>query len=127
MAKATPKRLICGTCGVNVRPDTQFCYNCGKSLEGELGDGERALAPEASKSLADLERALAESRPVAVPSRSKREAAAAERRRARSSLRKPVEIAWGPPELGRDLVYPIAALVIFILVLVTVYLTIFSK
>lgn len=29
------EKRVCGECGVDVRPDTSFCYNCGKSVSPE--------------------------------------------------------------------------------------------
>ena len=36
MAETTVENQICQTCGVDVRPKTLFCYNCGKSVAPEI-------------------------------------------------------------------------------------------
>lgn len=35
MAKTLVEKEICKECGADVRPNTAFCYNCGKSVVGE--------------------------------------------------------------------------------------------
>ena len=32
MAETLVEKKICGECGAEVRPQTSFCYNCGKSV-----------------------------------------------------------------------------------------------
>lgn len=130
MAKAIVEKQVCVNCGADVRPDTEFCYNCGKSVAAKVtedGNKNEVSSAEPNESLVDLEKALAASRPVAGDSKSKREAAAAERRRARVGKRKPIEIAWEPPGMGANRIYLLVVLLIFVLVLATVFLTVFSK
>jgi hypothetical protein len=39
MAETLVEKRVCGECGVDVRPNTAFCYNCGKSISpSEAGD-----------------------------------------------------------------------------------------
>lgn len=35
MAETLVEKRVCGECGVDVRPNTAFCYNCGKSVSLE--------------------------------------------------------------------------------------------
>lgn len=44
MAETLVEKKVCGECGVDVRPQTQFCYNCGKSVT-ETPDADPAEEP----------------------------------------------------------------------------------
>ena len=132
MAEAILEQEVCLNCGAEVRPDTQFCYNCGKAvspLPAVHGDATAKVAEvdEKDSSLADLEKALAASRIAANDPKSKIEAAAAERKRARIGQRKPLEVVWDRPETGLNWVYFLSVAVIFVLVLITVAVTILWK
>ncbi len=136
MAKAVVKRKTCVNCGADVRPETQFCYNCGKSVDEldsipetdprENGDN-KTEATDAKGSLVDLENALAASRLTANDAKIKLDSAAAKRRQARSGQRKPVEITWEPPTAGTNRLYTLAVTLIFVLVVAVVFLTVFYK
>ena len=130
MAEAILEKEVCANCGVEVRPDTQFCYNCGKSVMAQSSDGAAkvdSVSPEENESLADLEKALAASRPVLDDSKSKLETAAAERRRARVGHRKPLEIVWDRPGTDANRIYLLVVLLIFVFVVATVFVTVFWK
>ena len=131
MAEATLEKRDCANCGAEVRPDTQFCYNCGKELSSAAPDepvgSEKAETDEKDPGLVELERALAASRIVPSESQTKIEAAAAERRRSRSGLRKPLEIVWDGDPGGSSWIYLISVGVIFVLVLLTVVVTVVWK
>ena len=117
MAEPIAKKETCENCGADVRPDTQFCYGCGRSV----AKTESVAEPDDSNdSLRDLEAALAATRVDETP-KSKIESAAAERRKARVAQRKQVEVVWEPA--GPRLSYFIAAAVIFLFVLLIVYLS----
>jgi len=123
MAKVGKKAGTCGNCGLEVRPDTQFCYNCGKSVAVATAEP----GSEAKKSLEDLEKALAAEFPAVSESRSKLESAAAERRRARKGLRKPVVVVWEPIPAGGNRLYYLLALLIFVIVAGLVFFTVFVR
>ncbi|MEP6944425.1 MAG: zinc ribbon domain-containing protein [Acidobacteriota bacterium] len=126
MAEPKLEREVCVNCGAEVRPDTQFCYSCGKSVSKK--DAARAeVVPaqtESSESLAALERALAVSRTEDAV-KTKLDTAAVERKRARSGNRKPLEIVWEP--LGPSIVYFIAVAVLFILAAIVVFVSLASR
>ena len=134
MAEAILEKPACANCGAEVRPDTQFCYNCGKQLDEDPPPIEKPadliepaiIESEKNESLADLEKALAASRVNAEDPRSKLEAAARERRKARVAQRRPIEITWNAGN-GPNWAYLAAVAVIFLLVLMTVLLTVFWK
>lgn len=131
MAEAILKKEVCQNCGMDVRPDTQFCYNCGKSVSLPEVDSNNEKTDvdleEKDASLADLEMALAASRLAANDSKSKIEAAAAERRRARTGHRKPLEVVWDRANNDSSWVYLFTVGLIFVLVLLTVLVTVVWK
>lgn len=117
MAEVKAEKAKCWNCGADVRPDTQFCYSCGRSvIEPEPPPIEKPH----DEGLKALEAALAASR-TEESSKTKLESAAAERRKARVSYRKPLEIVWEPA--GPGVAYYIAAAVIFLFVLLIVFLS----
>jgi hypothetical protein len=121
MARTVTETKLCISCGADVRPETQFCYNCGKQVAGAVPvNAVAGMDGETNESLAALEKALAESRPEKDES-SKLESAAAERRRARGSQRKPIEIVW--EATGPNIAYFIVAAAVLIMVAVVVFLT----
>ena len=129
MAEAILEQEVCLNCGAEVRPDTQFCYNCGKSVS-QLPTPQAvkvANVAEKDSSLADLEKALAASRIAENDPKSKIEAASAERRRARIGQRKPLELVWDRQETRLNWAYFLSVAVIFVLVLITVAVTVFWK
>lgn len=46
MAETLVEKRVCGECGADVRPNTAFCYNCGKSVS--LAEEEDGHTDEAS-------------------------------------------------------------------------------
>jgi zinc-ribbon domain len=117
MAEPIAGKEKCANCGAEIRPDTQFCYGCGRAV---ARPGPPAKAEPPADSLRDLEVALAASR-VDDGSKSKVETASAERRKARVAQRKPLEIVW--EATGPGLVYFIVAAVIFLFVVAVVLLS----
>lgn len=41
MAETVVENLVCDACGVGVREDSEFCYNCGESISKEFYDSGR--------------------------------------------------------------------------------------
>jgi hypothetical protein len=47
MAETLVEKNVCGECGAEVRPQTAFCYNCGKPVQqideaGKIGETSEA-------------------------------------------------------------------------------------
>ena len=121
---AVPKREkeVCVNCGADVRPDTQYCYSCGRSVTKIENAKEVPVRTEPiqNESLAELEKALAASRTAEV-TKERSMSASVERKRARSVNRKPLEIVWEPA--GPNIVYFIAVALLFILAVIIVVVT----
>jgi hypothetical protein len=103
------KTQQCPKCGADVRPDSQFCYNCGGPLVAEEVLSENG-APPAHKAK------TANSTTPAPGLRSARDI-----RRERTFKRKPREIVWEPiADSGREglLLMITGAIVLFTVVVI---------
>ncbi len=129
MVEAIVENEVCEKCGADVREGTAFCYNCGSSLVEEpivvpdLESNDKESVDEKTK--AALED-LAERLKREEENDDKLAKAAAERKKARVSSRKPKSATWEQSDdPGGFLV--IAALAIAVLAGVVVFLTVFWK
>ena len=122
MAEKVLENPICETCGVDVRPQALFCYNCGGAVSDTVeektelkseSNGKPADAgliefpPETevdAEAEAKMEVAMAEEfsetpdAKIKVSKNSKLKSAAAMRRKAKSLRAKPIEVVWEEPE-----------------------------
>ncbi len=118
MAGVVLEKEVCGKCGVEVRENTFFCYNCG---------GKVSAAPKDDPSSnGDRSEVAVKAKPDAKASdEEKLSRAAEERRKARVSQRKSNEYVWEP---GGDfrLTFLVAVL-IAVAVAAAVFLTVFWK
>jgi len=119
MPKTAVEETVCDICGVEVRDESLFCYNCGGSVSIL-----ESIAPD----------------PIPVPSEpivardkkptngstfdpAKRLADRIESRKVRASNRQPVEVVW-EPRTGFSLPFVITSLV-FVLITIVVILAAF--
>ncbi|MEO6050891.1 MAG: zinc ribbon domain-containing protein [Pyrinomonadaceae bacterium] len=110
MAEATLEKTVCEKCGVNIRENTQFCYNCGSSVGARLVEDSNAsqVDAETQAALADL----AEKFKIDEDADDKMAKAAAERKKARVIPRKTKEFVWeSKDEASGRLVFLIALLI----------------
>lgn len=100
MAETVLEKEVCDSCGVDVREDTLFCYNCGTRVVAEEPDAAKnGHSPDGSDKLA---------------------AAATERKRARVAHRKTAEYIWEPTNGEGARLTLIIAVVIAVFALVVV-------
>jgi uncharacterized Zn finger protein (UPF0148 family) len=118
MQEATIEKPACGNCGVDVRENTLFCYNCGsrvvedKSVESPLTVETNGLrsgnASKAQAALDDLANRLKNDELAG----DKLAKAAAERRKARVRRRKSKEVVWEPnDDLSAGLILLLAVII----------------
>ena len=120
MAEAVLEKEVCGKCGVDVRENTLFCYNCGGKVSAEPeplassnGDGAEATikAKARASDKASDEKKLSR--------------AAEERRKARVSQRRSNEYVWEP---GGDFRLTfLVAILITVAVVAVVFITVYWK
>lgn len=126
MAVEALTREICDSCGVAVRENTAFCYNCGKRLvepAAEInGDHSAGISDEGKAALDDLAARLK------VDENADRiKNATAERKKARVAPRKAAEEIWIADETRSGLMLFVISLVIFLLVMTIVFFTVYWK
>ena len=138
MSEVEIQEPVCEKCGVEVRPDTAFCYNCGAPVTSAMAptavNGKRETkgvniktedpGNKALDEIRDAENDLDSAGLVSVddrrPQPPKYESAAGLRRRSKQSARKPVEVTWEPEaeSLNFKFIIATACLVVFVLILV---------
>jgi hypothetical protein len=85
---------VCESCGVDVRGESSFCYNCGKPVTSKRDDPAVALKER------DVEGEVAIAAPEEVaspPDKSPLHSAASLRKQRRAVNRQPVEVRWEKP------------------------------
>jgi hypothetical protein len=133
---------VCSACGVPVRPQALFCYNCGSSIAPEIGnakqsdeaaneirlrdgldDGNKAetqaktdAGENHDQPIGKPTEMLVEEKPdkkSRVPTEAKLQSAAALRRSGRTAAqRKTVEVVWDEPESAPNVWFLVAAFVL---------------
>jgi hypothetical protein len=113
---------VCGKCGVEVRPDTAFCYNCGASITGEskaVSNGQNVSAPVSNGASARVEDRR--------PEPPKYESAAGLRKRSKRETRKPVEVTWEPETESPNLTFVIASVCLLVLAIILIIAAMYLK
>lgn len=125
--KATAQKTVCKSCGVDVRKDTVFCYNCGRAL---TDDAPVEIQPEANnddvneEAQTALDELAERLNADEAADGAKLRRAAAERKKARVVPRKQKEFTWEPRDdsssrlilLWSLLASAVAALLVFVAV-----------
>ena len=111
---AVLEKAECPKCGVDVRPDSTFCYNCGGLVLDDLAVGIDRLKK------VDVSAPVEKTTTPTPGLRTAREI----RRRERVFDRKPKEVVWEPSATGPD-TQLIVVTVIIILFTITVILLAF--
>lgn len=114
MAEVTVKQKICSKCGVDVRPNTQFCYNCGNALITENIEFANGSYPTVRDKLLEEDQTLTEN--VAKPHREKMKSAASLKKSAKSAEVKQVKVVWEEQDDSPNLWF----------LIVTILLTLFA-
>ena len=104
MSDVLVEEKTCAKCGAEFRSDTQFCYNCGESMEPV------AIPPPASSVTEEIDDANGAS----TTERTQLRSAASLRRKGRDLRLKPVEVIWEPGEDMANLPLIIATVVFVI-------------
>jgi len=101
MPEVTIDKAVCAECGVDVRENTMFCYNCGSPVAHFAGE---SVAVTNGVQLDDDDetqaalRELAEKLKIDNGADNKLAKAAAERKKARQHQRRSTEFTWEPAE-----------------------------
>jgi hypothetical protein len=140
MTDVLVEERTCAACGVGVRPESQYCYNCGASLDDLSGTIERPIDHP------DL--AAGDERPILMPSITSKdsspvtrvpagetaieqdgrsyESASSLRRKTRTFERKPVEVIW-EPATGPNVVLIIATVLLVLFSVAVIALALYYR
>ncbi len=136
MAETILEKATCESCGARVRENTLYCYNCGTQVPNEQVDGD-VDASETNGANSDL--AAIDPIPVPdeelsgtpsddpVPDSKKLADAAAERKKARISRRKPRQVVWDPADESADRWFVLVTLLITAIAAGVVTLALYLK
>lgn len=147
MAETTVQQKVCKACGVDIRPNSSFCYNCGSSISAEKnGNTEvsdvwlRENIAEEKPQVEKVEKKEAESvkpnvvlkeseseKAAALSEDGKLKSAAAMRRKAKSYQQKQVEIVWEEAENSSNVKLIIAAILLLIFAVAVVLIAFYLK
>ncbi|MEP7076273.1 MAG: zinc ribbon domain-containing protein [Acidobacteriota bacterium] len=117
MSDVLVEEKTCGKCGADVRSDTQFCYNCGESMDPV------AVPSPVSSVLEKIDDGNSSSTAEGTPLRS----AASLRRKDRDRGRKPVEVFWEPAENRANLSLIIATVLFVIFTAAVVFSALYYR
>ncbi len=127
MVEAVAEKKVCVKCGVDVRENTAFCYNCGQSVLPPVGE---AVASNGEVT-EDMARAalddLAAKFKIDEEEDGRLAKAAAERRKARVSNRKRVQYEWQPADESPNFVFILFTALIVVVAAFAVALMVFWK
>lgn len=122
MAETTVQQKVCKACGVDVRPNSLFCYNCGKSVSVEKNGNDEIsdvwlrenIAEETDETVEEAKEAAENETEIVKPNivlkesesekaaakheEGKLKSASAMRQKAKSHQQKKVEIIWEDAE-----------------------------
>lgn len=126
MAETIVEKATCENCGADVRENTQFCYNCGKSFVEPAANGS-APATVADKARAALEDLAAKLKMDEADNADRLALAAAERKKARVAAKQPKEVVWEEAEGRSGWAFLIISLVIFVVTATVVFFTVYWK
>lgn len=105
MAEITIEKRICQKCGVAVRPDTLFCYNCGNAV-GDFPTVKTRLLEEEMSAAVGTDKNSAVSKEVKLTS------AAALRQKRETAPKKSVEVVWEEPQSAPNVWFLVVALLL---------------
>lgn len=107
MAEIKTEKQICRTCGVDVRPDTLFCYNCGSAV-GNFPTVKDKLLEEEQFAGRESEKISAAAKETKLTS------AASLRQKKNSAPKKTVEVVWEEPQSASNVWFLVVAFLLTI-------------
>lgn len=120
MVEAVAEKQVCEKCGVDVRENTAFCYNCGANIAESVSNGAATETGDETKAALND---LAERFKIDEEEDDRLAKAAAERRKARVSNRKSLKYEWQPTDDSPDFLFVVLTIVIVLIAGLAVLLT----
>ena len=131
MPEVSVEEKVCAKCGAEVRRDTQFCYNCGESVEEEAipspADTSLTVAPLTASTPPVLDNAQTNGQLSPAMDDQKLASAASLRRKGRAPRRKTTEVFWEPLGNRANLPLIISTIVFAIFTVVVILLALSSR
>lgn len=128
MAETTLEKAVCEKCGVDVRENTSFCYNCGNSFADAAAEANGAetlmMSDDARTALDDL---AARFKADDDETADRIKLAAAERKKARVKPKRQKEEVWQAGDGRSGRAFFAISLVIFLIVAAVVFITLYWK
>ncbi len=124
MSEVSVETKVCEICGADIRPNSQFCYNCGGTIvEATEPEVEiKATLVEEAKADTSVNGNLSQS----ITALNKRSHERSERLRLRTIERKPVEIVW-EKRSGVSIPFVVATTLILFISLLLILATFYIK
>lgn len=122
MPEAVATTMQCETCGVERRPGTAFCYNCGSRLETlDNVNGDESEISAATREVLDeiadrIDRERTEEERLAQ--------AASERKQARFKQRRTHEVVWEPTDGPASRLFLLIAVMVAVAAAAAVFITV---
>jgi predicted amidophosphoribosyltransferase len=128
MAEVIVDKAVCSSCGVDVREETVFCYNCGSRVAHDSTAAKNGAPTNVGHDTRAALDDLAERLKQGEAEQGDRLAKAAEqRRKARVSRRKTHKIVWEPTGDSSQMFIVGFAVAVAIIALIAVLLTVVWK
>lgn len=108
MTETVTEKKICPKCGVEVRPNNLFCYNCGSAVAASTS------FPTVKYKLLEEERAEESASARNLSRNEKLTSAASLRNKRETALKKTVEVVWEEPDSAPNPWFLVVALLLTI-------------
>ncbi len=134
MAENSVENKVCRHCAADVRPNSEFCYNCGEMLAAESASKSAFPVPESNDdttpTATKIKLAPIVETPIEEPSAAAEptlKSAASMRRKSKIYQPKRVEITWEEHENAPNAWFVLAAIVLTLFAVGVFYLVIYLK
>lgn len=122
MPNTVTNKQVCSGCGVEVRPNNDYCYNCGTFVGTERGPAvEQTVASDNGKELSGVVDDKRPLRPGEIVSKRRHQ------RPPKRVERKPYEIVWGEPDDAPKTTFYVAAGVLILFAVIAVMVMSYFK
>lgn len=139
MTETTVEKEICKSCGVEIRPQTEYCYNCGSAVSDSATASETAHGDaietettvektETIKTAAIEKTATAEAeKNQTIDESAKLKSAATLRRQPKTRERKTVEVVWEEHDNAPNVLFILGAFLLALLAGAILFLAMYLK
>ena len=130
MAEAIVKEKVCNTCGVEIRPNTLFCYSCGGDLSNNLESNKDSQNDEIEiKAESAINKPSVKTSKIKTQRSKKKnlKTAASLRKKPKKLGKKQVEIIWEEPSGNLNIWFVLGTLLLTVLGIALFFLAMYLK